>query len=427
MIKKFTDAFTPVSSVLVSSNVGQNQKLRKLHEQMTYELMKAKERYFIRDSNGMDFGLTDLQQKIVEAADAYVFLPIPEHIKQPTAPVNRDFFREMFKAASLFVGAQTADPELHLEKPNGHSERTLDAPLKPIILVNSDKKSRCWKPFVELAEHMHALGTIKQKPENIIHMVDDIGSAMELLATAHRKKLKAAPTHAGSHHALPKRQREQDTHEERIPDFNVCVFCSASTKNHELKESARQLGADIARQGWGLISGLGRTGMMGTVVEGAAEVIKNEGKGWVGGSNLPRIIKMEGLPDYYDKFWEKPDIYTRMEVMIEKSQAFVVMPGGMGTVQELMALLLLKHAKENGKPYLMRDDKFANKPIILVNHEVDHDGKRVKFWKPLVDMAKKFGFEDDIIVVDSIDQAMQQLENHHRSHQLPRKIRNLSR
>jgi uncharacterized protein (TIGR00730 family) len=191
------------------------------------------------------------------------------------------------------------------------------------------------------------------------------------------------------------------------------VFCSASTKNPALLNLAHDMGTGIAEEGWGVISGLGCTGMMGQVVEGAAEVIEEKKKGWVAGSNLPRIIHMEGLPSYYDKLWLTDDIYKRMEVMIKNSQAFVLLPGGMGTVQELMALLLLKYADKNGD-HLMSDKKFGNKPIILVNPEiVDREGHKVEFWKPLVDMARSFGFERDITVVASAEEAKEVLLKAH--------------
>ncbi|MFO0388200.1 MAG: LOG family protein [Alphaproteobacteria bacterium] len=412
MTKKFASAIQPITKVMLSSSVGTDAALEELHKDASWKILKS--RFTLDRSNGSEaFGLTDLEQKIVKPYDGFVFLPIPKEIKQLHTPERREFFREMFKAASLFVGVQTKDPNLRLNPQHDES------PLKPIILVNHEG---CYEPFRELVNHMHELGTITQKPDSIVKFVRNIDEAIALLKTAHEEKILPQPHHDSGH----KISRVEDipissTGKERPkPEFNVCVFCSASTKNKELISMSETLGEEIAKQGWGLISGLGKTGMMGGVVRGAAKVVKEVGKGWVGGSNLPRIIAMEGLPEYYDRMWAKEDIYTRMQVMIENSQAFMIMPGGMGTVQELMALLLLKHAHDGDKDYIMSDAAFANKPIIVVNKELTlPNGEKTQFWKPLIEMAEKFGFYNaaqntgDIIVVASVEEAMEKLQAWH--------------
>lgn len=403
------EKYEPIKKILVSAAITGNAEVDEKNSKAITALFHKG--FTLNRSNGeATFGLTDLEEKVVKAGDAFVFLPIPKEIKQLSAPQKRTLFREMFKAASLFVGAQTKDPNLRLDPEDEAS------PLKPIILVNQDK---CWDSFKKLLDHMHELGTITQDPSNILHMADNIHDAMQHLERAHEQKIKKAVRHPSPYHYTKAdiAKRQHDPQETRKPPFNVCVFCSASTKNPELISVARQLGANIASQNWGLISGIGSTGMMGAVVEGAAEVVKNQHKGWIAGSNLPRIINMEGMPEYFDRFWSTEDIYNRMDVMIENSQAFVVMPGGMGTVQELMALLLLKHAKDDGKPYRMADKQFGNKPIILVNHEFrgkEHKGKI--FWQPVVELAEKFGFRDDILVVNDIQEAMRELQMRCRNH-----------
>jgi len=393
-----------IKNVLVSAKVGERNELERRNERDLGQLFSAG--YKIENSNGeIDFSLTNLEERIVTAADSFLFLPIPPEMDQPKSDETRKFFREMFKAASLFVAAQTKDPLMRIN----HDP---DMPLKPIILVNH---KGCWDPLINLINNMHELGTVTQKPETIITSVNNVAEAITHLKQAHEKKTAHVDALVHKPHVDYKKIKEQDPELKRKPEFNVCVFCSASTKNEELLASAKDIGTQIASEGWGVISGLGSSGMMGKVVEGAAEVIKSQGKGWVGGSNLPRIMDIEGLPEYYDKNWVREDIYTRMEVMIKESQAMVVMPGGMGSVQELMAMLLLKHNRKlPGQPYIMRDDKFGNKPIILVNQQIKgRGGHPVKFWEPVVKMAEKFGFQDDIKVVGTVEEAMDYLKNYH--------------
>jgi len=410
--KTFAD-IPPVHSVMVSAPIGANAKLSDLKRDMIGQLFNA--HFRIENSNGdTSFSLTDLERKIVEKADSFVFLPIPVGMKDLHFKEAKTLFRELFKATSLIVGKQTKDPKLRLDQDNE------DSPNKPIVFVNHNK---CWDPFFELIDHMHQLGTIRQKPEELITKVDTIDEAIRVLEAAHDQKVNKTVLHGHEHDKKNISQAKilagQKGREK--PDFNVCVFCSASTRNPELINIAKVLGNKIATKGWGLVSGMGCTGMMGAVVEGANEIIITENKGWVGGSNLPRIINMEGLPERYDALWLKDDIYTRMEKMIEESQALVIMPGGTGTVQELMALLLLKHAHEDkSKPYLMRDKNYGSKPIVLVNYTVtDSHGNEKKFWDPLVKLADTYGFKKDFIVVDTVKDAVAALDNHNKHKKAP--------
>jgi predicted Rossmann-fold nucleotide-binding protein len=127
---------------------------------------------------------------------------------------------------------------------------------------------------------------------------------------------------------------------------------------------------------------------MGEVVRGAVDA-----GGWTGGSNVPHIIELEGLPDGMSSFWLKPDIYTRMEVMIENSDAFVIFPGGAGTLQELLALLIFK---AQGNPLM------AGKPVIIFNRLDERTGKR--FFDPLIRPLRAHGVEDAFTVVDDLEE-----------------------
>ena len=124
---------------------------------------------------------------------------------------------------------------------------------------------------------------------------------------------------------------------------------------------------------------------MGAVVEGSVGA-----GGWTAGSNVPHIIELEGLPDGLSSFWLRPDIYTRMEVMIENSDAFVIFPGGAGTVQELLALMIFKHQKNP----LMTD-----KPVILFNRA---NAAGVRFWDPLIDLLGGMCQPGDFAVANTL-------------------------
>ncbi len=402
-MKKFADQFAnnPVHTVHVSSFANGSKTLRTQRKQFVHALRKDYGLEVDNYDNEAEYHLTTLQDNVVDNADAFVFLPLASsthgHIKRPA---KVETLREQFKAASLFVGLQTSDPKMRLtDSPK--------SPLKPVIIVNSDG---AWDEFKEMVDHLHEnMRTITQNPEDVFTFVKSIGGAIEALKSAARKKTKSLATHPQQFTFSAKEiaARQHDPKAKRKPDFNVCVFCSASTRRDDLIQMSEELGRDIAHEGWGLISGMGSSGMMGGVVRGSAEVIRKEGRGWIGGSNLERILNMEGLPDYYDTMWLETDIYKRMHKMIEESQAFIIMPGGMGTVQELFALLLLKHVKDNqAKEYLMRDKQYGNKPIIIVNPTIeDTHGEPRGVWDPLIKLAKNYGFEKDFKEVETAEEA----------------------
>jgi predicted Rossmann-fold nucleotide-binding protein len=76
-----------------------------------------------------------------------------------------------------------------------------------------------------------------------------------------------------------------------------------------------------------------------------------------------------------------------MEIMIERSDAFIVFPGGAGTVQEALALIIYKH---QGHTDMM------GKPIILYNRQ-DETG----FWDPLCKLLKPWVAPDDLVVINN--------------------------
>src|SRR5690606_33227314 len=108
--------------------------------------------------------------------------------------------------------------------------------------------------------------------------------------------------------------------------------------------------------------------------------------------NVPHIIELEGLPEGLSSFWLRPDIYTRMEVMIDRSDAFVIFPGGSGTVQEMLALMIFKH-QENP---LMK-----GKPVIIFNRKDENGGR---FWDPLIRMLEPWRTNGEFVVVDELEE-----------------------
>jgi len=306
----------------------------------------------IYNSNGdQRISLSNIERKIIES-DAFVFTPGAS-------------LEDVFKALSIFVGYQTLDR--HLAD-------------KPTVLLNSDGS---WDDVFDLLSHLNRLGTVKQNHADYLMLADTAEEVIELLEKARR-------------HGLPDAGRERsgtvagpsfETPPPADNQGNVCVFCSATIENPAYLADGYQLGRLLAENKLGCVSGAGNSGIMGEVVRGSVEA-----GGWTGGSNVPHIIELEGLPEGLSSFWLRPDIYTRMEVMIERSEAFVIFPGGSGTVQEMLALMIFKHQK---------NPMMTGKPVIIFNRE---DANGVRFWDPLVRMLEPWCSAGEFVVVDTLEE-----------------------
>lgn len=312
----------------------------------------------IYNSNGdQRITLSNIEKKIIES-DAFVFTPGAT-------------LEDMFKAISIFVGFQTLD-------------RNLAG--KPTIILNEDKS---WDPFFAVLAHLRKMGTVLQDYASFLLTVP---APEAVLDTLEHVQLVGLPD-AGRE---PLDEAETTILDTPVPDDyigNACVFCSASLEDPNYLTDGEALGRLLAENRIGCISGAGRSGIMGAVVKGSVEA-----GGWTGGSNVPHIIQLEGLPDGLSSFWLRPDIYTRMEVMIENSDAFIIFPGGAGTVQELLALMIFKH---------QQNPMMTGKPVVIFNRE-NQAGER--FWDPVIELLGGMCRPGDFTVADRLEELLPAVE-----------------
>lgn len=305
----------------------------------------------IYNSNGdQRITLSNVEKKIIES-DAFVFTPGAT-------------LEDMFKAISIFVGFQTLD-------------RNLSG--KPTVILNQDKS---WDPLFAVLTHLRKMGTIKQDYRDFLLTASSPESVLETLDVVKSQGLPDVGRHKIG-------ESKASSFETPVPDDyigNACVFCSASLEDPNYLADGESLGRILAENRIGCVSGAGRSGIMGAVVKGSVDA-----GGWTAGSNVPHIIELEGLPDGLSSFWLRPDIYTRMEVMIANSDAFVIFPGGAGTVQELLALMIFKH---------QNNPLMAGKPVVIFNRE-NYNGQ--KFWDPLIDLLSDMCSLGDFVVANTLE------------------------
>jgi uncharacterized protein (TIGR00730 family) len=131
----------------------------------------------------------------------------------------------------------------------------------------------------------------------------------------------------------------------------VCVFCSSSQliEPHHL-DLATDLGAELARRGHALVSGGGRVSMMGAVARAA-----REGGAHTLGVIPQALVGLEVADDDADELVVTPDMRSRKGHMDAASDAFVVLPGGIGTLEELLEVWVARSLGMHTKPVVVCD------------------------------------------------------------------------
>ena len=129
----------------------------------------------------------------------------------------------------------------------------------------------------------------------------------------------------------------------------ICVFCGSSFgKDPAFRAAARAIGAGIAALGGSLVFGGGGLGLMGDTARAA-----REGGAPVQGI-LPGFLRDAEPPLTEGETTEiVPDLYVRKQKMIESSDAFLVLPGGLGTYDEFFEVLTAAQLGVHAKPIIV--------------------------------------------------------------------------
>jgi len=131
----------------------------------------------------------------------------------------------------------------------------------------------------------------------------------------------------------------------------ICVFCASSrTLDRRYLELAREVGGALAGRGHLLVSGGGRVGMMGTVASGA----RSGGAHTIGIMPEP-MIAWEVADTEADELITTADMAARKTLMMEKADAFLILPGGLGTLDELFEVWTTATLGLHTKPVVLLD------------------------------------------------------------------------
>ena len=145
----------------------------------------------------------------------------------------------------------------------------------------------------------------------------------------------------------------------------VCVYCgSGPGTNPRFTEAASALGKALAESGIRLVFGGGSVGMMGAV---ASAVLDNGGS--VTGIIPDFLTTREHTLSRVQETIITPDMHERKRLMFERSDAFVALPGGIGTLEELVEQLTWKQLGRHSKPVLLANiDGFWEPLLALLAH-----------------------------------------------------------
>ena len=131
----------------------------------------------------------------------------------------------------------------------------------------------------------------------------------------------------------------------------LCVYCGSSgAVDRQYRDAASDLGARLAAAGIGLVFGGGRVGLMGLLADAALA-----GGGEVIGIIPSRLRDAELAHPGVTELVVVESMHERKRAMAEKADAFAVLPGGIGTLDEMFEILSWKQLGLHDKPILLAD------------------------------------------------------------------------
>ena len=146
---------------------------------------------------------------------------------------------------------------------------------------------------------------------------------------------------------------------------NICVYCgSGPGHNPVYAEAARTLGRAMAQANIGLVYGGGSLGLMGEI---ARSVLGHNGH--VTGIIPEFLSNREKMLKDVQELIVTHSMHERKQIMFEKSDAFVALPGGVGTLEELVEQLTWSQLGQHSKPIVLGDiDGFWEPLLSLFDH-----------------------------------------------------------
>jgi uncharacterized protein (TIGR00730 family) len=174
----------------------------------------------------------------------------------------------------------------------------------------------------------------------------------------------------------------------------LCVYCSSSDRlDDKYYALAGELGREMVARGWGLVYGGGKTGLMGAT----ARAVKVQGGRVIG--VIPEFMKAKELA--FDEADELVTVITMRErklLMETRADAFVALPGGWGTLEEILEILTLRQLD------------VVKKPCVFLNQDGFYDDLLRLFERMLADRFFKPSNLELFRVARTVPEIFEQIE-----------------
>lgn len=177
--------------------------------------------------------------------------------------------------------------------------------------------------------------------------------------------------------------------------MRMCVFCGSSAGRVRHMEVAAEVGRTLAERGIEVVYGGGRVGTMGAVADGALTA-----GGSVVGVIPQHMIEWELAHDGLAQLHVVDTMHQRKALMADLSDAFVALPGGAGTLDELFEIWTWAQLELHTKPIgLLNVDGFYDHLIAMIDHMV-------------AEGFLKAPYREMVLIDDDIDRLINRLQRY---------------
>ena len=171
---------------------------------------------------------------------------------------------------------------------------------------------------------------------------------------------------------------------------SICVYCASSADVAQpYKNAAVELGRAAAERGIGIVYGGGRVGLMGLLADAALAA-----GGTVTGIIPGHIVDMEVAHQTVTELVVVETMHQRKKMMFDRSDAFVILPGGLGTLDEMLEILTWKQLGLHDKPVILANiDGYWDRLLAVIEHGVSEGFIRpghARLWQEVKDVPAIF-------------------------------------
>ena len=302
---------------------------------------------------------TEFQDKVFAYSDAFVFVPNSSDITEPLTQ-----WKSIFAFYAMLVGLELEDPFLSN---------------KQVVLYDPDGTN--FNAERDFYTNLYNNGMSSQSPDDMFFVASSLDEVVEGLQSAQNGYRRQQ---------LPVYERELVKLPNKNGKFNVALYLSASSENSEYLHFTRHLAYELANKNFDIVSGGAAQGPMGAIHDALTPKLLEEMQlldqpvSNIGIYTRETKLREGILQGKLTWAYQASDFYHRMELMEQCSDAFIILPGGKGIMQEIAKLMIAKYKSHQ---------TVVNKHILIYNWQIElpYDARTgakncIDFYNQLLDM-----------------------------------------